>query len=758
MKNKLYILILSHYLILINLTAQTPGTKIWEFGTGGAVTSSPAIGIDKTIYVGSEDSKLYAVNPDGTKKWEFATGGGIQSSPAIGKEGVVYVGSSDCKLYAINPNGTKKWEFLTGNIIYSSPSISADGTIYISSYDGKLYAINPNGTKKWEFFTGGYYSSPAIGTYGTIYLASDDKKIYAVDPEGNKDWDFATGGNSNAFSSPVIGNDGTIYVGLDNFKLYAINPDGSKKWEFAALLYIISSPAIGNDGTIYVGSDDRKLYAINPDGSKKWEFVTGDYVESSPAIGKDGTIFIGSYYWDKKLYAINPDGTKKWEFLTGGSVHSSPAIGIDGTVFVGSADGKLYAVASDCGGPAIGNWSRYRNNNSNDGNGETGFYTNNHFTALITALDNSSFELNFNKISSPMTDITITGIEFDNQSYKTSISLPFTVRSYLTSFKIPVLISNSKTGLYESDYKITYSLRRNPMTQITLVYSDAIEAAVIEDNDTEMSFTGRRAIDAFNSSLNSNLIAALNNKGVIYRLIGDYNKAEKHFALAVNLALNNFYGFTGIKMNQGVVKSDKLNSTNAMSIYSNALEDLTAADSSVLTPQLYYNQAWEHYKLKAFSDSKAKALLTINHKKTNSFLRAKAYVLLGADDAALKDTLAAIAGFQNAIDIDPSSCIAEIARENIRLLTTTDIFPVRSASFITYPNPSSGDFQILLRDNVSWPIIIRIYNQIGILFHEKEYYSPEKMISIQLPGIPKGIYFIEKESGGRKTLNKIVII
>ena len=459
-----------------------------------------------------------------------------------------------------------------------------------------------------------------------------------------------TGGNPNAFSSPVIGIDGTIYIGLDDFKLYAINPIGSKKWDFAALLYIISSPAIGNDGTIYVGSDDRKLYAINPNGTKKWEFATGDYVESSPAIGRDGTIFIGSYYWDKKLYAINPDGTKKWDFLTGGSVHSSPAIGTDGTIYVGSADGKLYAVSSDCDGLAKGNWSKYRNNNSNDGNGETVFYTNNHFKAFITDLDIALFDVDFNKISNK--EITITKIEFDNQSFQASISLPFVVSSYVNSFKIPVKISNANTGLYKSDYKITYLLRRNPATQITLGYTDAIEAAVIEDNNSELSFVGKQAIAAFYVSLDPNKIAVANNKGVIYRLVGEYDKAEEQFNIAVNLALNNFYGFTGIKMNQGVVKSDKLNSTNAMSIYNNALEDLTLPDSSVLAPQLYYNEAWEHYRLKAFTESKSKALMTINHKKSNSFLKAKAYVLLGADNAALKDTLAAIAGFQNAIDSD----------------------------------------------------------------------------------------------------------
>ena len=78
------------------------GTPIWEFKTRGFVDSSPAIGSDGTVYVGSDDKKLYAINgKSGVKLWEFKTGADVSSSPAIGSDGKVYVGSYDNKLYAI---------------------------------------------------------------------------------------------------------------------------------------------------------------------------------------------------------------------------------------------------------------------------------------------------------------------------------------------------------------------------------------------------------------------------------------------------------------------------------------------------------------------------------------------------------------------------------------------------------------------------------------------------------------------------------
>jgi len=77
------------------------------------VYSSPAIGSDGTVYVGSYDSKLYALSgKSGVKLWEFETGGRVSSSPAIGSDGTVYVGSDDKKLYALNgKTGVKLWEF-----------------------------------------------------------------------------------------------------------------------------------------------------------------------------------------------------------------------------------------------------------------------------------------------------------------------------------------------------------------------------------------------------------------------------------------------------------------------------------------------------------------------------------------------------------------------------------------------------------------------------------------------------------------------
>ena len=334
---------------------KAPSDLKWAFPTKGVVISSPAIGADGTIYVASQDGKLYAINPNGTQKWAFLTVENTSSSPAIGSDGTIYVGSEDGKLYAINPDGTQKWVFSTNGKLRSSPAISSYGTIYVGSGDYNLYAINPDGTLNWAFPTEDLvWSSPSIDSYGTIYVGSYDNNLYAINPDGRLKWTFLIG--DLVWSSPAIGSNGTIYLGSGNYNLYAINPDGTQKWTFITG-GVVASPAIGSNGTIYAGSGDYNLYAINPDGTQKWAFMTGSAVDTCPAIGSDGTIYVGSA--DNILYAINPDGTRKWIFTAKGEVHSSPAIGSDGTIYVGAHDYNLYAIEGNSGGLANSPWPMF---------------------------------------------------------------------------------------------------------------------------------------------------------------------------------------------------------------------------------------------------------------------------------------------------------------------------------------------------------------------------------------------------------------
>jgi len=272
----------------------------WRYQTGGTVSSSPAIGADGTVYVGSTDNYLYALNPNGTLKWWYWTSGDV-SSPAVAADGTVYVGSEDGWLYALNPDGTLKWRVLAHGASLTSFAIAADGTVYHGA-DSCLYALSPSGVHRWRYKTYSLFVySPAVGADSTVYFGSIDGFFRALYPNGTRRWQHNTGGR--IWSAPAIAADGTIYVGVDSC-LYALNADGTFKWQHNISNRVSSSPAIGADGTVYVGSYDGYLYALNAHSSLKWRYQTGGTVSSSPAIGADGTVYIGS---DNYLYAIEGD-------------------------------------------------------------------------------------------------------------------------------------------------------------------------------------------------------------------------------------------------------------------------------------------------------------------------------------------------------------------------------------------------------------------------------------------------------------------
>ena len=309
---------------------------LWSFDTGTFDGSAPAIGLDKTIYVGLSN-KLIALTPAGVIKWSYTAGGNIHG-PSLAANGTIYAGAADGKLYALNPNGTLKWTYTTGNWISASPTIAPDGTIYIGSADGIFYAIGPDGVLKWTYTIGSWQNpSPAIGMDDTIYQGSTTYNVYALTPDGALKWQYHTGCYVDA--TPTLGRDGTLYISsCDNF-FYALNPDGSLKWKFPTA-GILSSATLGVDGTLYAGSDDNYLYAINPNGTMKWRYLTGDRV-ADPSLDGSGIIYAGSR--DGYLYAINPTGTLKWRIYLGGWLIGNPVIGPDQTIYM-NVDGRLYAI------------------------------------------------------------------------------------------------------------------------------------------------------------------------------------------------------------------------------------------------------------------------------------------------------------------------------------------------------------------------------------------------------------------------------
>jgi outer membrane protein assembly factor BamB len=342
----------------------------WRFpaiGMIGGVATTAAVAEDGTIYFGSEDSILYAVNPNGTLKWKYMTGGPVNASAAIDSDGNIYFGSEDGYLYCRTPENGEKWSpFLTGGGIFGSPALSQDETaVYIASTDGRLYAIAAeNGKARWPsaFMTGAkIVSSPVVGFDGTIYIGSLDHYLYAINPDGSLLWKIDL--DSGIYGGIALDGDGTIYLGTSMFggakdtvnKFYSISLNGEIKWQTAVLSGFASTPVIRSSGEILAGSYDNQLYSFYRNGNILWKFsMFSDDVINASAVGSNSLLYTASK--DGIIYALRDD----WDYFTGKEIAwkydmrmpvttSSPVVA-NGSVYIGTYardGGVLWAFAAE---------------------------------------------------------------------------------------------------------------------------------------------------------------------------------------------------------------------------------------------------------------------------------------------------------------------------------------------------------------------------------------------------------------------------
>jgi len=270
--------------------------------------SSPTV-VGQTVYIGSGDHHLYAIDAQsGAMRWTFETGNVVHASPAV-VAGVLYIGSWDRNLYALNAaTGALIWKFQTGDDtdIYNQVGIAssaavAAGTVFFGCRDGHFYAVDAKtGAKKWEHDNkmGWVIASPAVD-HGIVYFPTSDGQRF-------KALDAATGA--------------TVYDIPNNAVSF-------------------SSPAVVRDSVFY-GTSDGWLHAVDlSTGRSKTNFQTeGSKENAAKYIDVAGNIRSAALYPDSTLDGMIIGLDRMF------SLGSVPPVVVDGVVYFGSTDGNVYAV------------------------------------------------------------------------------------------------------------------------------------------------------------------------------------------------------------------------------------------------------------------------------------------------------------------------------------------------------------------------------------------------------------------------------
>ncbi len=350
------------------VTATTDQHTVWQFETGDAVQSSPTV-VDGTVYVGSDDASVYAVDAtDGEAVWRVDTASRVRASPSVVSGAVVT--STRGGTIAVGLAGEPLWTRHPGTRL--SPTVSNGQVFFVRGRDpldgtgvqagGRVLALSAGtGQTLWqadpptsEF---GGFSAPTV-VDGTVY-AGGGGQVSAFEAEtGDRVWRVET--DDPSVSAPTVA-DGTVFVGSGGH-LHAI-ADGEQLWTVEPDGFVETAPTVA-DGTVFAhagGVTDRsRVHALDTaTGSQRWVFETGTRVEdptvpgiaSAPTV-VDGTVVVGGP--DGRVYGIDiATGETVWSFETGGPIRSSPTV-VDGVVFVGSTDGSVYAFDAPFEGRSTG--------------------------------------------------------------------------------------------------------------------------------------------------------------------------------------------------------------------------------------------------------------------------------------------------------------------------------------------------------------------------------------------------------------------
>ncbi len=103
---KLYLTTSEDPWVVVYALKSENGNVIWKTKIYGDESTSPVIGRDGNIYVGTwytrnDTGYLYSITPDGNVKWRIKLDGGVITQPAVGDDGTIYVGTTNGTLYAI---------------------------------------------------------------------------------------------------------------------------------------------------------------------------------------------------------------------------------------------------------------------------------------------------------------------------------------------------------------------------------------------------------------------------------------------------------------------------------------------------------------------------------------------------------------------------------------------------------------------------------------------------------------------------------
>ncbi|MHA1648687.1 MAG: outer membrane protein assembly factor BamB family protein [Candidatus Helarchaeota archaeon] len=319
----------------------------WAFKMGKAITASPVIGADGTIYIGSSDTYFYAIKPDGTLKWKLKTPMVIDDAAVIGRRTDPDTGEERDYVFFPGADGiARKVDCQTGKVVGMF-----EAKDHYKKPNGE--PILANGVPKCNWFESDFTFSKS----GRLLAGCDDFAFYQLDPETMKRaapeymaWNQIWSGSPTGFEP-----EGDHYFGCLDSIFRSIDEQGRLRWFYPIFGMAGASPTILDDGSVVIGSGNNNIYCFRSKGTFfklgriKWKFHTKSDVWSSAAVSYDGLrVYVSSS--DGVVYALHAEtGQLIWSFPTLGPNRCGCVLDREGDVYIASGDGKIYKLSGKDG-------------------------------------------------------------------------------------------------------------------------------------------------------------------------------------------------------------------------------------------------------------------------------------------------------------------------------------------------------------------------------------------------------------------------
>jgi outer membrane protein assembly factor BamB/PKD repeat protein len=339
------------------------GLLLSEHPVGTVGSSPPSIHSDGWVVCPTLDGKLYVVDTFTGETRSIDLESPIRTSAGIGWDGSIYVGTDDGLLYAVDPVAVEiLWAYDVGEPVRSSPVIHPSGDVLFGCDDGVFRDVRPSGDLAWATALDGAVRFPAaIGPAGDVYVGTSRGWLYALgQTDGRVLWKVRAG--TLGVHAPVVDEWGDIYAtsldgvlscfsSWDGERVWS-EPEGSRAEHMEAMEeqsdWFIGSPCLGGSDVLYALTRSGVVKAYATTGEPLWEIdltaVAGWRPRSGePSDGCHGLLDLGSAFGPPEL-----------------------ALAGSGVLLVSAGEQLTALLVNECV-PAFGGWPMFQGNSSRTG-------------------------------------------------------------------------------------------------------------------------------------------------------------------------------------------------------------------------------------------------------------------------------------------------------------------------------------------------------------------------------------------------------